>query len=116
MKRIEERARRRNPLAASPPLVTTSYQQLLAALQRLLTRLGLNPAGYGTHSFRKGAAQEMVKRGSSLRDILLAAGWKSAAFKAYLDMGEVEAAAAVELELSDSEDDSDSDLEVLAAG
>ena len=41
---------------------------------------------HGLHALRRGAAQALVDRGGSLPLLLKAGGWKSSAFKAYLDM------------------------------
>ena len=41
---------------------------------------------YGLHSLRRGAAQELVSCGGDLATLLLAGGWRSAAFKAYLNV------------------------------
>ena len=41
---------------------------------------------YGLHSLRRGAAQELVDRGGDLSVLLKAGGWRSSAFKSYLDL------------------------------
>ena len=45
---------------------------------------------YGLHSLRRGTAQALVAAGWSLPTLLRAGGWKSSAFKVYLDMVGVE--------------------------
>ena len=57
------------------------------------------------HGFRRGHAQDLLANGSSLCEILRAGEWKSAAFMAYLDPSEVEAAAVVEAHLVESSDE-----------
>ena len=41
---------------------------------------------FGLHALRRGAARELVRRGGDLPTLLKAGGWKSSAFKSYLDM------------------------------
>ena len=41
---------------------------------------------FGLHSLRRGAARELVDRGGDLATLLRAGGWKSSAFRSYLDM------------------------------
>ena len=47
---------------------------------------------YGLRSTRRGAARKLVDRGGDLATLLKAGGWKSAAFRSYLDLGGVEGA------------------------
>ena len=44
---------------------------------------------FGLHSLRRGAARELVDQGD-LATLLRAGGWKSAAFRSYLDLVGVE--------------------------
>ena len=41
---------------------------------------------FGLHALRRGAARELVSAGGGLPTLLKAGGWRSAAFKSYLDM------------------------------
>ena len=41
---------------------------------------------FGLHSLRRGAAQQLVAAGGDLATLLRAGGWRSSAFKSYLDM------------------------------
>ena len=45
---------------------------------------------YGLHALRRGAAQDLVAGGGDLTTLLLAGGWRSSAFKAYLNIVGVE--------------------------
>ena len=45
---------------------------------------------FGLHSLRRGAARELVDQGGDLATLLRAGGWKSAAFRSYLDLVGVE--------------------------
>ena len=59
----------------------------------------------GTHAFRRGMAQDIIDRGGSVATLMLAGGWISAAFTAYLrqaQLGDVAVARAL-VDLSDSE-------------
>ena len=73
------------------------------------TRAGSAGISWGTHDLRRGAAQEIVRRGGTLADVLGAGGWRSPAFRRYLDNQDVcdQAVTNVLLapEASDSEDD-----------
>ena len=40
----------------------------------------------GLHSLRRGAAQALHNNGAHLSTILLAGGWRSSAFRAYMDL------------------------------
>ena len=58
-----------------------------------LARLGVRGAGrYGLHSLRRGSAQALVDRGGDLGALLIAGGWRSTAFRHYLDAIGVERA------------------------
>ena len=46
----------------------------------------LDSSKYGFHSLRRGSAQELVKCGGDLATLLRAGGWRSGAFRSYLDM------------------------------
>ena len=52
---------------------------------------------YALHCIRRGAAQTILKQGGTLADVLRACGWRSASFKLYLDMRDVEATAMLEI-------------------
>ena len=71
-----------------PGLSASSFQRRVMTLARLAKfpkadRLRL-------HGFRRGMAQDILRRGGSLAEILAAGGWRSAAFLAYLDKNEIE--------------------------
>ena len=52
---------------------------------------------YALHCIRRGAAQTILKQGGTLADVLRACGWRSASFKLYLDMKDVEATAMLDM-------------------
>ena len=57
------------------------------------------------HAFRRGMATDMLVGGSSLAEILLAGGWKSAAFPRYLARKDMDARVSLEYALAESGDD-----------
>ena len=55
-------------------------------LRTMLRLTGVaRPNEFGLHALRRGAAQDLVECGGDLPTLLLAGGWKSTAFRAYLD-------------------------------
>lgn len=58
--------------------------QLLAVLRMALKRLGLNPVGFGTHSFRIGAATEAAGLGWSWDRIQQIGRWRSRCYERYV--------------------------------
>ncbi|EER16358.1 hypothetical protein Pmar_PMAR025296, partial [Perkinsus marinus ATCC 50983] len=64
-----------------------------------------NPDVYGLHSFRRGHATDLAEHAASPATILQMGGWRSAAFRAYLDLPEVEARAAAMIVLNESSDE-----------
>ena len=44
-----------------------------------------NAEKYTLHSLRRGAAQELLSKGGDLAVLLKAGGWRSSAFRAYMD-------------------------------
>ena len=66
-------------------------------LRTQLQALGVKDAlRYRTHDFRRGHAKDLVAAGASLREILNAGEWRSAAFLSYLDKDELECDATLE--------------------
>ena len=53
------------------------------------------------HAFRRGAASDMLRSGSSVGDILLAGSWRSGAFLRYLRRSEVDARASADSATAD---------------
>ena len=64
-------------------------------------------AHVGTHSLRRGMAQDIIDAGNSLAVLLKAGGWSSAAFLEYLRADQASDAAVSQalIQLSDSEED-----------
>jgi len=58
---------------------------VLRILIALLTHAGINPEGYNTHSFRRGAATWAELQGIPADRIQKLGRWKSDAYKAYID-------------------------------
>ncbi|XP_075050666.1 uncharacterized protein LOC142134383 [Mixophyes fleayi] len=58
--------------------------QFNALLKRALGEIGLNPADYGTHSFRIGAATAAAVGGASVPEIQALGRWRSQAYKKYI--------------------------------
>ena len=55
----------------------------LAYMRTMLGRAGVaRPSEFGMHALRRGAAQDLVDCGGDLPTLLLAGGWKPAAFRA----------------------------------
>ena len=86
--------------AAPGQLLFTGYSHgvFLQELRRALVAAHVPRAeSYTLHCIRRGAAQTILKQGGTLADVLRACGWKSASFKLYLDMKDVEATAMLEM-------------------
>ena len=94
----------RLPLRCAP-FSKISSSAALARLREVLTILkGPEAAQYRTHDLRRGHADDMRRAGATLAEILAAGGWKSAAFRDYLDMHAVEEDAIFEAHFCDSSD------------
>ena len=73
-------------------LFDISATQFSRSLKNDLASLGVeNASTYTPHGFRRGSAQEMHSRGASLAAILVAGGWRSAAFLTYLQHERIDA-------------------------
>ena len=57
------------------------YNQLKSDIEQI----GLNPASFNTHSFRKGRATSLALQGFSTKKIAAIGRWKSNAYKKYID-------------------------------
>ena len=69
-------------------------------------RVGVPNAGRtGTHSFRRGMAQDLVDSKGSLAEVLRAGGWSSSAYLRYLRSAQLDdkAVAQMVIDLSESE-------------
>ena len=56
----------------------------------------------GWHAFRRGAASDMLRSGSSVGDILIAGSWRSGAFLRYLRRSELDTRAALDASHADA--------------
>ena len=75
----------------SQPFAHIKRDQLLVALRTVLAHLNVPDAcTYGSHSFRRGHAEDISRRGGKLSELLEAGNWNSAAFKCYLNMERLE--------------------------
>ena len=74
-------------------------------LRRTLQRLQVpSAAGYGTHDFRRGHAEDMRKSGCTLAEILRAGQWRSASFMTYLAEADIEKDLAVAVAIESDEE------------
>lgn len=82
------------------PFSSFSPAKALSELRAMLAIIGIsNAARYRTHDIRRGHARDMQANGRTLAEILLAGGWRSAAFLRYLDELALHDAAVLEAEL-----------------
>ena len=98
------------------PVGTKPFQGItpaksLKTLRMMLDRLGVQGAfAYRCHDIRRGHANDMLQRGRSLYEILMAGEWRSPAFMTYLDMCELERGAVIEAHADESSSE-DEDLD-----
>ena len=59
---------------SSSPL---SYNTALSDLRNTLRLIGIDPAGYGEHSGRRGGTTAAAAKGASLNELMLQGRWKS---------------------------------------
>ena len=83
------------------------------ALKQLRCALGVavgvpDAEKYRTHDLRRGHANDMLRNGSTVNEILAAGQWRSPAFLRYLDLEELERDAVVEAHVYDSSSEEDS--------
>ena len=92
--------------AGSCPFSGYKSGSALVTLRAALNALGVAEASaYRTHDLRRGHAEDMRKAGKSLREILEAGDWRSAAFLDYLDRVQLEADVVADAHLADMSDD-----------
>ena len=85
--------------------------KITAELRRRLVEIGTpDAAQFSSHSFRRGAAQDMAAWGSRLHEILSAGMWRTPAFLKYLQGPELETLAAAEFAAGESDSDNDEDI------
>ena len=98
------------------PVGTKPFQDItlaksLKTLRMLLGRLCVNDAfAYRCHDIRRGHANDMLQRGRSRYEMLMAGEWRSPAFLTYLDMIELEMGAVIEAH-ADESSSGDEDLD-----
>ena len=92
----------------SQRLFTITYSYFLILLRRALFELRVPDARkFGSHSFRRGCADDMRESKAPLRDILEAGGWRSGAFMLYMSREEVEKDAVAQIAIDFSSDEED---------
>ena len=80
------------------------YTRFVRAFRLHLAALNVpDAANYTSHGFRRGTAQEMLRNGSRLAEILTAGDWRSPAFLAYLETAEIEEGAVLDILVQDRE-------------
>ena len=97
---LAETASRRS--AAAPIFPRLQGRAARTAFVAVATALG-EPAAW--HAFRRGMARDMLDRGDSLAEILLAGAWRSGAFMRYLMRTDLDRRVAFEYATAGSEDD-----------
>ncbi len=93
--RAQAESHTRSRLGETARLFRASSASALAIIRSSCLALGLPRVGW--HSFRRGAARDMLNAGCSLAQILEAGGWRSAAFLRYLSRRDIDARVALEL-------------------
>ena len=92
--------------AGAQPFGAYKAGSALAALRKVLGEVRVAEAGaYRTHDFRRGHADDLRRMGKSLREILIAGDWRSAAFLDYLDQVQLDADVVAEAQLADTRDE-----------
>ena len=81
---IELRGPQPGPLFCFPGIQYVSYSFFRETLSNSLSRSGLSPSRYKSHSFRVGAASTAATLGISDEQIQHMGRWKSLAFKSYI--------------------------------
>ena len=72
--------------AGTAPFRLFDVPALRLSLRRRLSLLGVaHWDEYGLHSFRRGHAMDLAEWGGDLAEIIRAGGWKSSAFRFYLE-------------------------------
>ena len=98
------------------PFWSITPAKALANLRSMLDRLQVADAmGYRTHDLRRGHADDIVKQGGRLSELLQLGEWgqKSTAYQSYLDMMQLETEAVVSAHAAD---DVSTDEEEAAVG
>ncbi|KAJ9449009.1 hypothetical protein DIPPA_12914 [Diplonema papillatum] len=72
------------------PIWSISYPDMLSTIKAKANRYKTPMIGWGTHSFRRGAAQDSNDSNPELRLLLRAGNWTSNTFKEYIDWSKLE--------------------------
>ena len=74
------------PTDRSPGFIPLTANYFTSSLKRLIVSLGLDPANYSPHSFRRGGATYAYQAGVSEHLIKLHGDWRSDAYQVYLSL------------------------------
>ena len=87
MQRTQREARSEDPLFADERGRPLTYQRWYKVLRAAIIELGLDPAQYGTHSFRRGGATSLYNMTRDLRAVEAVGGWshKSGTVWSYIE-------------------------------
>ena len=94
---------RRGHSDSAPIFADKSFAHRSRDLRSRCSRIGLTAVGW--HAFRRGRAQDMLSSGSTLAQILVAGGWKSAAFLSYLRTRDIDERMSLEAIVAGSDSD-----------
>ena len=98
----------RRSSAGCGQVFSVSKHYFAKKIKELARQIGMEEhARLGTHAFRRGMAQDIIDNGGSLAVLMMAGGWTSSAYTAYLrgaQLDDVAVAGAI-INLSDSEDE-----------
>ena len=85
---------------------TLTKHYFATRIKELAAQVGVpDSARFGTHLFRRGMAQDLLDQGGSVAALMVAGGWTSTAFTAYLRRAQIDDVAVARsiIHLSDSE-------------
>ncbi len=87
-------------------LFSTSRSEFGRCLRKWAQAAGLpDAAHYGSHAFRRGMAQDIIKSGGSLATLMRAGQWSSGAYRVYLQNHVLEEDAIAQLLIDHSDDE-----------
>ena len=80
--------------------------QFLTTLKRIATECEIpNASRMGSHAFRRGMAQDIIKGGGNLATLMRAGQWSSGAYKVYLQNHALDEDAVASLIIHHSDDE-----------
>jgi len=84
---------------------TINLQSDMSLIRRIVHTFGV--AHFSWHSFRRSCAQEMLRSGCTISQIIRSGGWRSASFVQYLNRRDLDDRACLNLILQDSDHEDD---------